>query len=76
MEKLTVKEFNAETGIESERDMTAKEIADFKEFQQRATEEAIAFRANEQAKKDAYESAKAKLVALGLTAEEAAALIR
>ena len=76
MEKLTIKEFNAETGIETVRDMTAKEAADFKEYQQRATQEAAALRAEEEAKKAAYESAKAKLVALGLTDQEAETLIR
>ena len=72
MEKIV--EVWADTGIVVERDLTAKEIAqreaDAVAFAaQKAAEEAEA-----QAKAEAKASAEAKLAALGLTADEIAAL--
>jgi len=72
MEKLTITEFNAETGLETVRDMTAKEAKEFTEFQARASQEAAEFRAAEQAK----EATKAALLErLGITADEAKLLL-
>ena len=69
-------EVNCETGQVTERDLTAEEIA------QRAAEAAAATTqkaeedAAEAAKAAAKASAEAKLAALGLTAEEIAALTK
>jgi hypothetical protein len=69
-----VVEVDCSTGIETIRDMTADEIA----TQQRVAADAAARRAEEEAaaeaKAAAKASAEAKLAALGLSAEEIAAL--
>lgn len=69
-EILTVLEVNAATGEEKIRPLTADEIA---EREAMALEQAQRD-AEAQAKADARESALAKLAALGLTADEIAAL--
>ena len=73
-ETTKVLEIDCSTGIETIRDMTTEEIeaqetmkAEFETLQAKATAEAAAISA-------AKESANAKLAALGLTAEEIAAL--
>lgn len=67
-------EVDCSTGISTERDMTAEEIANMQAMQaeaeaRRAEEEAAAV-----ALAEAKASAEAKLAALGLTADEIAAL--
>jgi hypothetical protein len=67
-------EVNCETGIAVEVALTAEEIAQ-RELDAIAAATALAEReATEQAAADAKASAQAKLAALGLTAEEIAAL--
>ena len=68
MKKLMVKEVNAETGEEIEREMNAEELAQY----------SIDVAATQAAKAEAAAKAQAKqaiLDKLGLTAEEAAALL-
>jgi hypothetical protein len=71
---LKVIEVDCSTGIETIRDMTEEEIAILEksrvDFEERQAEEAAAAEAMAAAKA----SAEAKLAALGLTAEEIAAL--
>jgi DNA-binding NarL/FixJ family response regulator len=69
-EKLKEVVFNAATGEVTERSLTAKEIAE-REVMQAESE---ARQAEAEAKATARESALAKLAALGLTADEVAAL--
>lgn len=69
-----VVEIDCSTGISVERDMTTEELANMEAMQaesevRRAEEEAVSA-----AKASAKASAEAKLAALGLTAEEIAAL--
>lgn len=69
-------EVDCSTGISTERDMTAEEIANMEAVRaeaeaRRAEEEAAA-----QAKAEAKASAESKLAALGLTSEEIAALTK
>lgn len=66
----TVLTVDAETGEQSERPMTAEELAE----REVAIAEHAAREAEAQAKVDARESALAKLAALGLTQEEIEAL--
>jgi hypothetical protein len=61
---------NAQTGAETERELTSEEIAEREEMQA----EAEAQKAAQEAKAAARTSALAKLADLGLTAEEIAAL--
>jgi len=74
MPKPTRIEINCETGVESIIELTDAEIAEM----EAAAREAEARRAEEEAAKAAAEAAKesarAKLAALGLTADEIAAL--
>ena len=71
-----VKEVNAQTGEEIEREMNNEEAAEW--FMQQQLDEER--RAKEAAEKEAIEeailSAKAKLAALGLTLEEITALLK
>ena len=69
-EKLTALVVDAQTGISSERDLTAEEIAD----RQQAALEQEQFIAEQQAKIAARQSALAKLAKLGLTQAEIDAL--
>jgi DNA-binding NarL/FixJ family response regulator len=69
-DKLTLLEVDASTGIETIRDLTSVEIAEY-EARQQAYAEAEQER---QSKIAARESALAKLAALGLTEAEIAAL--
>ena len=66
----TVLTINAETGEETERELTSEEIAEREEMQI----ETQAQKVQAEAKAAARESALAKLAELGLTAEEIAAL--
>ena len=74
MSRPTRIEINCETGVETIIELTDQEIADMeaaaREAEARRAEEEAANAAAEAAK----ESARAKLVALGLTADEIAAL--
>jgi hypothetical protein len=72
----TVIEVDCSTGISTEREQTAEEVAQMEAMRadaeaRRAEEEAAA-----QATADAKASAEAKLTALGLTADEIAALTK
>jgi uncharacterized protein YdaU (DUF1376 family) len=69
--KLTV---NATTGEEILEYMTDEEIAELKELEAKHQAEKAAWEAEQKAKAEAKASAIAKLAALGLTEEEAAAL--
>jgi hypothetical protein len=72
----TVLEVDCSTGISTEREMTADEVANMETMQA----DAEARRAEEEAQAEATATAKAsanaKLEALGLTAEEIAALTK
>lgn len=70
----TAIEVNCETGEVIERPLTAEELAQRETDAQAAAEEYAAREAVEAAALAAKESANAKLAALGLTAEEIAAL--
>ena len=70
----TVIEVDCSTGVSTEREMTAQEIADMEARQAAFAAEQAAREAEAQAKAEAKASAEAKLAALGLTAEEIAAL--
>ena len=69
-ELITLLEFDASTGIETVRELTADEL---QEREAQATQDQ-AQKAEQEAKADARASALAKLADLGLTAEEIAAL--
>lgn len=62
------------TGISTEVELTAEEIAQMEADAAKAAEERAAREAEEAAKAAAKASAEAKLASLGLTAEEIAAL--
>lgn len=66
---------NCETGVTEEVELTAEEIAQLEADAAAATAERAAREAEAAAKQAAKESAIAKLSALGLTAEEAAAIV-
>jgi hypothetical protein len=70
MSDLIVKEVNAETGAEIIREMTAEESAAWLIQQQLAEETLTAETMKKEAIQEALLSAKTKLAALGLTAEE------
>lgn len=72
MEKLTRKIFNCETGEETIIELTAEEVAAYEAEQAQLAIDQAAKEAEETAKAEARTSALAKL---GLTAEEAAALL-
>jgi hypothetical protein len=72
MAKLTRKEFNCETGEETIFELTAEEVKAYEAEQAQLAIEKAAKEAEELAKAQARTSALAKL---GLTAEEAAALL-
>lgn len=67
--------YNIETGETTDRPYTAKEIADLKKEVAQAAADALAREAEATAKAAAKASAQAKLVTLGLTADEVAALL-
>lgn len=71
-----VLEVDCSTGISVERDMTAEEIANLEAFRAEAEARAAEEAAAAQAKAEAKASAEAKLAALGLTADEIAALTK
>jgi hypothetical protein len=66
---------NCETGVTEEVELTADEIAQAEADAQAAAAERTAHEAEQAAKQAARESAIAKLAALGLSAEEAAAIV-
>lgn len=66
---------NCETGEETVLELTDEEIAEIKMLQEQAAERDAKDKAEAQAKAEAKASALAKLAALGLTEEEASALI-
>jgi hypothetical protein len=76
MAKITRIEVNCETGEEKVIELTASEIAELEKMQARAEADRVARETEATAKAAAKESANAKLVALGLTAEEIAALTK
>jgi hypothetical protein len=67
-------EVDCSTGISTERDMTAAELEAQAEMMAQVEADRLVTEAAEQAAADAKASAQAKLAALGLTAEEIAAL--
>jgi hypothetical protein len=67
-------EVDCSTGISTERDMTAAELETQAEMMAQVEADRLVTEAAEQAAADAKASAQAKLAALGLTAEEIAAL--
>jgi hypothetical protein len=69
-ETLTVLEIDALTGIQTVRELTVEELAEYKIGKTQAAAQEIAI----EAKATARASALAKLAELGLTAEEIAAL--
>lgn len=69
-----VLEVDCSTGIAIERDMTAEEIANMEAMRAEAEARRAEEEATAAAKAAAKASAEAKLAALGLTAEEIAAL--
>ena len=71
----TAIEVNCETGIVTERPLTAEEIAANEAAQAQAAADALAAEEVAQAKAAAKASAQAKLATLGLTADEVAALL-
>lgn len=73
--ELNVLEINCETGEEIVRPMTADEIAQLEKDRAAAEAQQAELEAEAQAKAQAKASALAKLAALGLTEEEANALI-
>jgi hypothetical protein len=70
----TVIEVDCSTGISTERPMTADEVQAMEERQAAHAAQQAAAEAEEAAKAAAKASAEAKLAALGLSAEEIAAL--
>jgi hypothetical protein len=67
-------EVDCSTGISTERDMTPAELEAQAEMMAQVEADRLVSEAAEQATADAKASAQAKLEALGLTAEEIAAL--
>lgn len=67
---------NCETGVSEEVELTAEEIAQMEADAAKFAEERAAFEAEEAAKAAAKASAEAKLAALGLTADEIAAITK
>ena len=72
----TVIEVDCSTGISTEREMTAEEIANMEALQAEQAARQHEADAEAAAKAEAKASAEAKLEALGLTAEEIAALTK
>ena len=73
-EKPTRIEVNCATGEQKVIELTAAEIAELDQMRAKAEEEAVARKAEEDAKAAAKASALAKLAALGLSEEEAKAI--
>ena len=76
MTRPTRIEINCETGVESIIELTDAEIAQMEADAAHAAEERAAFEAAEAAKAEAKAAAEAKLAALGLSAEEIAAITK
>ena len=75
MDKLTRIEVDCSTGEQTVIELTAEEIADLETAREQALALAEQAKEEEQAKEALKDSALAKLTALGLTEEEAKALI-
>jgi hypothetical protein len=71
-----VAEVDCSTGIQTERPMTAEEISNWETLKAETTALFEAREAEEAATAAAKESAQAKLAALGLTADEIAAITK
>lgn len=71
-----VLEVDCSTGISTERDMTAEEIANMEAMRADAEARRVADEEAAAAKATAKASAEAKLAALGLTSEEISALTK
>ena len=69
-----ITEVDCSTGIQTERPMTTKEIADWEALRAESAKLQAERDAEAQAKADAKLAAQAKLQALGLTGEEIAAI--
>lgn len=76
METPKVLEVDCATGITTERDMTAEEVANMEAMRLEAEARRIAEEQEAAAKAAAKASATAKLTALGLTADEIDALTK
>ena len=76
MSKPMIQIHNAATGETVVREMNDNEAKEHAEFQKRVAEQEAAEQAEMAAREAARESALAKLAALGLTEEEAAAIIK
>ena len=74
MEKITEVIHNAETGEITERELTLEEAIEFTKMQKQSNDNWEAEKIKTEAKAAAKAAAQAKLAALGLTAEEIAAL--
>lgn len=74
MAKLTRVEINCETGEETVFELTDEEISQLETMRAEALAEQARIETEEAAKAEAKASALAKLAALGLTEEEAAAI--
>ncbi len=74
-DKMQIVEIDGQTGLITQRDATTEEIATHERDVKFSNDSRIAEENKILAKAQALESAKAKLVALGLTTEEAAALL-
>jgi hypothetical protein len=72
----TIIEVDCSTGISTEREMTAEEIANMEALQAEQAARQHEAETEAAAKAKAKASAEAKLTALGLTAEEIAALTK
>jgi hypothetical protein len=75
MTNPTAVEVNCTTGEVTERELTDAEMADRAVAAQAAADEQAAREAEDKAKADAKASAMAKLAALGLSADEVAAIL-
>jgi hypothetical protein len=72
----TVIEVDCSTGVSTEREMTAEEVTNMEAMQAAQAASAHEAEVEAAAKAEAKASAEAKLAALGLTAEEIAALTK
>ena len=74
-EELKIVIFDAATGETTERPLTTEEIAEHEAMSTQSALEQETFEAERIAKEEAKANGMAKLIALGLTEEEAGALI-
>ena len=76
METKKIIEVNATTGEQTERDMTTEEISNWEAIKAESIEFQARIEAEQQAAADAKLAAQTKLAALGLTADEIAAITK